>query len=543
MTGGMVMFRPNDGHEQGALFSTVESLPPQVKKRLETSWAYSFYHNYFRRIDETVFAPLYSAKKSRPNVPVNLLLGFETLKAGLGQSDEAMYNSYLYDLQVRFALGLADFDAGYFDLRTIYNFRSALLNYEKETGISLVTLATQAITNEQMEAFHIKGGLQRMDSTLVQSNIRTMSRLQLVITIIQRLLSLVTDDQITNNKDLFAPYQKEDAQHLCYKIAYHDRGTRLEQAGRDLHRMLEMLQKDHEQAEEWQQAFRVFHEHFTMNDQAVTVVDPKSMSGSTLQSPHDPEASYRTKSRESARGYVANISETCDPENKLQLITGTNLQPNTTDDQALLAEVLPRLKEETGLKTLLADGGYVGPVSAEALEKQEVTLKTSAIKGAKRCSDKPGLEIFGQERDPVTNELVIRCPAGLFGEIRKSSDGTWMTAAFPEEKCSGCALRDQCPAKRLMKKSVRIVRFTKNDLRIARTRKIVQEEGIEIRNKRASIESSVRSVIHVYGGHLCKLAFRGREKIRDAIQLSAMMVNIRRIARLILCNKPMILGC
>jgi hypothetical protein len=544
MAGGPELFRKNDQHKQGALFSTVSTLPQQAKKRLESSWAHAFYHSYFCKIDETVFTPLYSNKMSRPNVPVNILLGFETLKSGLGLSDIAMYNSYLYDVQIRYALGISDLDDAYFDLRTIYNFRSALLAHEKETDISLVTVATQSVVKEQMEAFQIKGGLQRMDSTLVQSNIRTMSRLQLVISVIQRLLELVSPEQITNRTELFAPYQKEDAQHICYKVAYENRTSRLEQAGRDLYEILNLLKPEHKNHELWQQGYRVFSEHFTMVDDALSIVEPKLMSGGTLQSPHDPEATYRSKSNESSKGYVANLSETCDPDNPLQLITSIQVQANITDDQALLAEALPQLKADMGLHTLLTDGGYAGPVAAEALDQQGVTLKTSAIKGAKRVAGKLGLEVFTQESNPENKEIIIRCPQGYVAEIKASPDGTRMTAVFSNEKCSQCPQQNQCPAKRIMRKSVRIVQFTKNSLRIARTRKIVQEEGREICNKRASIESTVRSVIHAFGGHLCKLTVRGRKRVRDVIQLSAMMVNIRRIAHYMSNNEAnMVIIC
>ncbi|RKX87965.1 MAG: hypothetical protein DRP59_12625, partial [Spirochaetes bacterium] len=48
-------------------------------------------------------------------------------------------------------------------------------------------------------------------------------------------------------------------------------------------------------------------------------------------------------------------------------------------------------------------------------------------------------------------------------------------------------------------------------------------------NIRASVESTVRSVIHPFGGHLCKLPVRGAERIKTMTILSAAMVNIRRI--------------
>ena len=89
------MFRKNENHQQQRMFTVVDQLPKEAKKRLENSWAHSFYKDFFSRLDEKVFSVLYSEKKSRPNTPVNILMGFETLKSGFGWSDEELYNHFL----------------------------------------------------------------------------------------------------------------------------------------------------------------------------------------------------------------------------------------------------------------------------------------------------------------------------------------------------------------------------------------------------------------------------------------------------------------
>lgn len=88
-----------------------------------------------------LFAVLYSKKRSRPNIPVNVLIAMDFLKAGHGWSDEEMYDQFQYNLQVRYALGLHDFDTGQFELRTVYNFRQRL-SLSKRTG---TRLAGQAV--------------------------------------------------------------------------------------------------------------------------------------------------------------------------------------------------------------------------------------------------------------------------------------------------------------------------------------------------------------------------------------------------------------
>jgi hypothetical protein len=63
------MFRKNDGHKQQRIFTAVDQLPVTAKKHLEKSWDHVFYHEYFCKLDETVFSVLYSEKYSRRNIP------------------------------------------------------------------------------------------------------------------------------------------------------------------------------------------------------------------------------------------------------------------------------------------------------------------------------------------------------------------------------------------------------------------------------------------------------------------------------------------
>ena len=85
------MFKKNTKHQQPALISAASELPEKQRKRLQNSWASTFYQQFFCRINEETFAVLYSEVASRPNVPVNVLVGLEALKAGFGWSDEELY--------------------------------------------------------------------------------------------------------------------------------------------------------------------------------------------------------------------------------------------------------------------------------------------------------------------------------------------------------------------------------------------------------------------------------------------------------------------
>lgn len=200
------MFKANESHRQRSMFNSIESLPNEELALLETSWAATFYRECFCRIDEEAFACLYSDKPSRPNVPVNMLLSLEILKAGFGWDDEELINHFYFDLQVRYALGLRTLGEGHFDVRTLYNFRRRLSKHMQETGWNLVAEAFQRMSDEQVEAFQLKAGRLRMDSTMVASNIREYTRLQLLVEVLQRVHRMLNDVDRQRYAEELAPY-------------------------------------------------------------------------------------------------------------------------------------------------------------------------------------------------------------------------------------------------------------------------------------------------------------------------------------------------
>ncbi len=73
-------FVPNS-YQQISLFDKLAFLSQRKQRMLEKSWAQAFSNHIFTRINEHIFAPLYSEKmNSRPNAPINVLVGALILK-------------------------------------------------------------------------------------------------------------------------------------------------------------------------------------------------------------------------------------------------------------------------------------------------------------------------------------------------------------------------------------------------------------------------------------------------------------------------------
>lgn len=78
------MCKPNKKHLQPDLISAISELPEKQLKILKGSWSESFYREFFYKLNEDIFSVLYASEPSRPNGPVNVLVGLEVLKAGFG---------------------------------------------------------------------------------------------------------------------------------------------------------------------------------------------------------------------------------------------------------------------------------------------------------------------------------------------------------------------------------------------------------------------------------------------------------------------------
>jgi len=521
------MFKPNRRHLQYPLLSQLDSLSEKRRKELEDSWAGTFYQNFFCRLDEDTFDGIYSDKPSRPNMAVNVLIGFEVLKAGFGYSDEEMYAAYNYDMKVRYAFGYRNLGEGEFELRTIYNFRRRLSEHMQETGINLIEKAFEQITDEQMEAFQLKSGKLRMDSTQIASNIREMSRLQLLVEVLHRVhRMLCEEDQDYYNKD-FEPYLQGTSGQYVYRIRGEEATDHLLPIGELMHRLVEELRDSYGKKPAYQMLVRVFQEHFIFNNDDLRPRKGKELSAGSLQSPDDWEATYRRKGNQDHRGYVANLTETCDPDNDFQLINKVQLEPNTTEDADMLVETLPDLIERTDVEQIYTDGGYGSPDVDEVLRKSEVEQIQTAIRGRKAAEERLGLEDFDWETGRNGKPQGIICPNGQRIVVQPGRKKHRYLAYFDGEVCRGCPFVDQCPAEPHKCKPRYVLRFSQREVNVALRRKRSADVRAAGKNLRAGAESTMRSVKHPFRNG--KLPVRGRPRMTMMVIASAAMTNIRRI--------------
>jgi hypothetical protein len=523
------MFVVNDRHLQMPMFSSIDSLPEKIRKRLEASWAGTFYEHVFVRIDENCFAVLYSDEPSRPNIPVNVLAGLEILKSGFGWNDEEMYDHFCYDLQVRRALGYRDLGEGHFELRTMYNFRLRLTRHMQETGENLFEQVFEQITDQQLAAFKLRTDKLRMDSTLIASNIREMSRLQLLVEVLQRVHRMLNEEDQSQHAEAFAPYLKGSSGQYIYHLKAGDVAGHLQGIGELMAQLTDELAVRYGDEPAYQVLQRVFQEHFLVDEAALRPKAGEELKASSLQSPDDWEATYRQKRGEEHKGYVANVTETCNPENEMQLIVKLQTKPNNTDDAAMLNDALPGLKERTDVDEMHTDGGYNSPDVDQTMRELGIEQIQTAIRGRKPSAEKLNLEAFAWELDDGDQPQAVTCPHEQRAEVTPGRSEDRYRAAFDAAGCEGCPFLDSCPTEPLKRTSECALRFSQQEIDLALRRQRSAEARASGQNLRSAVEATVRSVKHPFDDG--KVPVRGQPRVSMVMLASAAMSNLRRIHR------------
>lgn len=531
------MFRENPSAMQPPLLGkTINELSESKQAQLEASWAGVFRREVLLRLDEKPFGVMYSAIGSRPNVPVNQLLGWEILKSGFGASDEEMHERFLFDIQVRYALGIDDLNEGDFTLRTVYNFRNRLWSYNQDNGTNLLEKAFEQVTDEQISAFTVNSSQLRTDTTQIACDIAKTSRLQLLVEVMQRLNRVLSAADQTRHGEHFEPYVKGKSQRYIYSLKRDEYTSALERIGGVMAQLIDALATTYAEEPAYQMLCRVFHEHFVDesgldDDGEGPELRPKptsELAADSLQSPDDPEATYRYKAGQGYRGYVANVIETCDPENDVNLIVKVQTEPNIVDDADLLCDALPNLQERTEVKIIHGDGGFHSPKLDEKLAAAKIEQHLTAIRGSQPDPERIGLAHFAVEYDEHDNPILLHCPEGQEIPVDSGRKADRLIARPDGDRCAACALFQLCITRPKKHNATPGIYFDRQTLRTARKRGLILQhrDGPQLR---PAVEATVRSIKHPLPHG--KAPVRGKFRVSSIILASAFMVNLRRLHR------------
>ena len=145
------------------------------------SWHNVFYKELTSVIDEEIFIKLYDEGNGRPNVSIRVMVAMMILKESEGWTDRQLFYECQMNLGVRRALGLLSLDDEVPADETYYNFRRKLKCHLEREQEDLLKQCFQQVTMEQMKTHGVNGKKIRLDSKLLNSNIATSSRIELIL--------------------------------------------------------------------------------------------------------------------------------------------------------------------------------------------------------------------------------------------------------------------------------------------------------------------------------------------------------------------------
>lgn len=522
------MFKANNSHHQSTLFNTKDMLNDRTKKMLEKSWAPIFYQEVFCNIDETPFAVLYS-DTGRPSFPVNILLSLEYLKARDDLSDEKILEHYHFDFLFAQALGQSTPGECPMAPRTLYYFRNRLYNYmARYPEDDLLGRQFSGLLDSFASRADIKTGEQRIDSTLFMSNIRKAGRLALAFDVLKRAVGAIAESE--RGDELAKVLMPEFRTQTLFYAKESETGKQLDKLVALGTTALETLERIMPDAEETKLMKRFLEEQTTVNAEGtIGVKDKKEISTSSLQSAYDSDATFRNKAGKKHSGYTLTISETCDKDNDVQMITAYNISPNNISDVEIVQKMLPEIAL-TGCNDLYGDGGYYSPDVQTAAEEYDIEVHTTSMTGTQ-----PKIRIPADQFQ-FDKDIITQCPNG-HEPIRVGQSKSQTIAHFPKNACANCPMSAQCYAKE--NKNDYTVRIPLKTIRTARDRTQIQNDKRENTSKRAGIEGT-NSALKRTG--LSKLEVRGLVKSKMVCGYMAAAQNIKRITRYMLgqckSNKP-----
>ena len=506
-------FKTND-YQQITLTDSYINLSPRTRKIVEKSWAKDFADIVFPAINEERFSVLYSNQKfSRPNTPVNIIVGGLILKDSMNLTDDELLESICCDVRFQYALHTTHLDDQPVSDRTFSRFREKIYNYSLEhDGQNLFEEEMKHLTDVYAKYMNLNSSIKRMDSLMIASRCKRMSRLEILYTVTANAVKLIhrlgLDDLIKTEQ---LHYLDEDD---CNQVIYHCKGEdvtdRLKNVIADAVYLSEVMNDDSFcDLQEYKLLIRVLGEQTdTDEDGNVIPKNKKDITTNSVQNPSDPDATYREKAGKQNKGYVGNVVETVG-ENGNSLITDFQVEQNTHSDSKFCEEYLDKRNESSEPEILITDGAYGGKKNQEKADSVNTTLVSTALTGKTTEVFFSGFQFSEDGRE------VLSCPMGYKPVKTTHYPKTGMCRAlFEKSCCENCPNKGQCHIKQQKKNYA--VHVSKNMAdRAAYLKKLSTEEYKQythLRNAVEGIPSVMRRRYHiddlpVFGLIRTKMAF------------------------------------
>ena len=510
--------------QQTRLFDPFDNvLTEKTRRRLLDNWPGVFRHVILELMPVDAISGNFDPAMGRPTKELYSMAGLILLMEFMDWTKDQALDAYSFNINVHYALNLEPVTHD-ISKRTLERY----LRLFEEDDLAKTTM--EKITAMLVEELGIKIDQQRLDSTHIFSDMASFGRTRLMGVAIKRFLTQLKRhdpkaydalDELFRQRytpgvnQLFADTQRDSESHRLLR----------QQVAEDMYDLVRRFAGNFEHAnrDTYKALERIFYEQCDVDEEKVCI--KQKTGGDVMQNPSDPDATY---DGHKGQGYQAQLSETCNPENDVQIITAALPQTASESDAYAVEPVLEDLfAHDLVPDELFADTGYTGDDNVQLAQEYGVELVGPVPTGSSKAKEDEykQLNIDDFDVNDETEEVVC-CPAGHQPQSSEHNNETGKTkTVMSESACSQCEFRQQCPVNKI--KGQYQLEHTAKERRFAARRRETATDVFRERYKiRGGIEGTNSGLKRKTG--LGQLRVRGRPAVYHAIYLKIAGWNILR---------------
>jgi len=412
--------------------------PPIALRILATGWQGVFRHVILELLPVAQLARHFHTSLGAPTKELYSMAGLVFLADFHGWTALQAAEAYMFRTDVQYALNLEP--GAEVSPRTVERYQK--LFREDDTASQIF----DDVTTRLIEKLDLDVSRQRLDSTHIFSHMANFGRTKLMAVAIKRFLVQVKRHDPQVYAALPEPfrlrYQPAQSQLFGDATDEEARQRSRQQAAQDLLFVIEHFadQPTMTGRQSYKALLTIFSQQCEVVEGKLTV--RTKTGGNCMQNPSDAEATY---DGHKGAGYQAQIAETCNPENEVQLITAALPQTACESDEGALTPILEQLEKDNRLpESMLGDTLYTNDENVQAAAEFGVDL-IGPVPGRLQESNAAALTIDDFAVDERTG-IVGACPAGHIPLSCTRDEQTGKTKLeMAAGACAACQFRNHCP--------------------------------------------------------------------------------------------------
>lgn len=523
---------------QTSFFDVQKVLPNVLSK---DDWCYLYRDQVYPFIDEEIFRELYPSETGRPNTPIKKavsILIFMDMERHTWRGAEFLQTRRI-DWMIATKtplLGEAPIDH-----TTLFKFFLRM-----ESSNAARNLFKQ-LTQRFIEACGTSTKKQRTDSFFMQGWLQTLSRYGLF----KETLRVFLQNLRKQKPGLYEEISKGLSRNYLDKEfdlteKDHEKAQReVKRMAQDLYAVYTVFDKHHQvnQYESFKTLVTVLQQQCEVVENPEktvreVVIREKPVGDEIISTPHNTDARYARKGKQTVCGQKGFLTETCDKNNKTQFITDASVTSATTADVKELPAIQERLEEgKMKPEEQYGDAGFVnGQTIVDSHDKGIVLEGPSSGRSQSfekyqdkdRPLDTADFEVRVDEENKEVS--VLACPEkqAPTGCMRSEKTGKTLVH-FDASVCKECKVNTRCP----VKIGVGVATLTIDEASYAGAARHHQYmENTDYRKRcaiRAGAEATVSEMVRAHGVRRSRHRTEGRTRLQ--VLFAAIACNVKRFIR------------